>query len=183
MKGKKKFSIFTHWISELGDTRAKTHFVFNFIVILYGTFNLIFVYKTQWLFPTPLLSNLSFLLFGSYSFFLILLPLYPQDLNFTAHRRVCNLLYISILSGLIFLSYPLCVSGSSLIIKLILSITTVTGFLLGLSFVKMFRKYQKIPKNLVEIRGKEESFLIKNVCFFEWLFFLLVLCLQLLLIV
>ncbi len=184
MKKEGKFSVFTHWISNLGETNTKTYFAFNLVVISYCAFNLYFVYRVQELFSTSFQSILSFLFFGAYSFFLILILLFPQDKNFKVHRQLSIFLFLSIFSGIILLFLPLKTFGILYpSINIILTATIFTGILMGLSSIKMYLKYGTVPRILTDIRKNESSVLIKNACFLEWIFFTLLISFQLTLVI
>ena len=184
MKRRGAFSVFTHWVSNLGETNTITYFAFNLVVVSYCVFNLYFVYRVQELFSTSFQSTLSFLFFGAYSFFIILILLFPQDKNFKVHRQLSNFLFLSIFSGLILLFFSLKISRTLYpLTNIILPATIFTGFLLGLSSIKMYSKYGKIPRILTDIRKDESSLLIRNACFLEWIFFTLLISLQLTLII
>ena len=179
MNKKDKFSIHTHWISSLGETKSNTFLPFNLIVLSYSIFNIYFLNKTQWLFNSQLQSILSYIFFSVYSLFVILILFFPQDKNLNIHRGLSDLLFLSVMFGLVlsFLS-TLDNTGTHVFLKAMLIITIFTGVLLGYSAVKMYLKWGKIPRNLVEVRKKEMSLFIRSSCLLEWTFFFLLICYQ-----
>jgi|GEM_PF-5511964 len=174
MKEETKFSLKTHWISRLGETTSKTYYYFNLAIILYTIFNIYFIKSIQILFATNLQSVFSYIFFITYSLSLILILFFPQNINFSAHRRVSNFLFVSILSGLIliFLATK----------SVFLAITIIVGVGFSYSFILLYRKYHKIPIRLSNSARKDRSFLIRNSCLLEWVFFALVLASQILLV-
>ncbi len=172
MQEKARFSIFTHWVSHLGDSRAKSYILFNLISITYSIFNLFFAINIQPLLINTFPVRLSIILFYTTSLLVILLLFFPLNKNFKIHRTLSDIMFASILTALILLLYSF--SSSSNIpsfLILPLAFTVLISSLFVISFALMKIKYGEIPKTLIEIRNKEKSILIKNAFFLEWLFF------------
>lgn len=180
MEKEARFSIVTHWISNLGDTRIKTFIPFNLVTIFYSIFNLLFIYKIRSFFSDGFQTDITVILFYIFSISLVLLLFFPVNKNYKVHRVLSNLIFISIIGALVlsFLQLSKTADTPSLVI-FFLTLTTVVGIVFLISFIKLQIKYKEIPRTLICVREKEKSFLIKNVCFMEWVFFLLIICFQL----
>ena len=174
-----KFSIVTHWISNLGDSRGKTFIPFNLVTVFYSIFNLFFTNKTQSFLLNNFQAEASAGLFYTFSLLLILLLLFPVNKNYKVHRVLSNLIFISIIGALILSFLQLSkTAGIPFIVVFFLTLTVVVGLIFFISFVKLQIKYKEIPKTLINIREKEKSLLIRNVCLTEWIFFFLIICFQ-----
>lgn len=174
-----RFSIVTHWISNLGDSRGKTFIPFNLVIIFYSIFNLFFINKIRSFLPNNFQTEVTAVLFYTFSPLLILLLFFPVNKNYKVHRVLSNLIFISIIGALL-LSFLQLSKTTSIPFTVIffLALTTIVGSIFLISFIKLQVKYNKIPKTLANIRRKEKSLLIKNACLMEWFFFFLIICFQ-----
>ena len=172
MQKKERFSIFTHWVSHLGDSRAKSYILFNLISITYSIFNLLFAINIQSLLINTFPVRLSIILFFTTSLLVVFLLFFPLNRNYKIHRALSDIMFASILAALILLLYSFS-SSSNIPSFLILSLafTTLISSLFVISVTLLKIKYGEIPKTLIEIRSKEKSILIKSAFFLEWLFF------------
>ena len=180
MQKKARFSIFTHWISELGNSRAKSYKLYNLITIIYSILNLLFALNIQSLLTNSLPANFSSILFSTATLLVILLLFFPVNKNYKTHRIISDILFITILTASVLLFYSFTLSPnipSFLLVSLMFTI--LISSLHVVSFVLLKIKYGEIPKNFVELRKKEDSLLIKNAFFLEWLFFVSLVCFQL----
>lgn len=176
------FSITTHWISILGDTRNKSAVMFKLIGVFYILFNLFSVNKLQLLLSSSLLEKLSVSLFYIYTLSLTLILFYPVNKNYKIHRVLSDIAFSSLLWWITLILFQLYKARVvPPLILLLLTITAIIGFIFLFSFTKLRIGYKEIPKTLTDLRKSEKSFLIKTSCLMEWLFFFLVVICQLLL--
>jgi len=176
---KSKFSIVTHWISDLGDSEAKTFIPYNLAIIFYSIFNFFLIGKLRLFFPNSIQSEFAIVLYCVSSLSLILFLIFPFDRNYKGHRTLFSIYFLSILLALIltFLQISKTQETPS-ITTFLLSSTIVEELIFLFSFIKLHAKYKKIPRTLVDIQIKEKSLLIRNVCLLEWVFFFLLICSQ-----
>jgi hypothetical protein len=179
MEKKAKFSVITHWISNLGDSREKTFIPFNLVTVFYCIFNFLFTGKMQLLLPNSFQAEISVILFYTFSLLLILFLFFPVNKNYKVHRILSNLIFVSIIGALVFSFLQLSKTvGIPFPVIFFLTLTTVVGIVFLISFIKLQIKCKEIPKTLENVRKKEKSLLIRNVCLLEWIFFLLLICFQ-----
>ncbi len=177
-----RFSIFTHWVSYLGDSRAKSYILFNLIVVCYSVFNLLFAINILSFLVSTFPVRLSIILFYTTSLLVILLLFFPLNKNYKVHRILSDIMFTLIFVALILIFYPLYTSSSiPFLLVLFLAATILINLLFVASFTLLRIKYGEIPKTLIDIRKKERSLLIKNAFFLEWLFFASLVCFQLIL--
>ncbi len=179
MVDKIKFSIVTHWISNLGDSRGKTFIPFNLVTVFYSISNLFFVNQIRSFLPNNFQAEAMAVLFGVFSLLLMLLLFFPVNKNYKVHRVLSNLIFTSIVGALALSFLQLSrTAGIPFIVVFFLTLTTIAGLVFLVSFIKLQVKYKEIPKTLIDVRGKEKSLLIRNVCLMEWIFFFLIICFQ-----
>lgn len=184
MEKSHNFSIATHWVSLLGDSRKRSYILFNLITILYSFFNLFFINKAQLLLPDNLLEKLSVFLFFIYALSLILILFFPVNKNYKVHRILSDIIFSFLLGWVTLITFQFYrTQVISPIISTLLIVTTLLGFLFLFSFTKLRIKYKEIPKTLEDLQKNEKSLLIKNTCLMEWLFFFLVIICQILLVI
>lgn len=177
MKEKSGFSIYTHWISNLGDTRTRSHTSFDIIALIYSIFNVLFTNKIQSTISNNFLATICIALLYAFSLLIILIIVFPMNKNFKVHRIVSDLLFISILTALILLFLQI---KTSIILQLLLLTTIAFGFTFITTFINMKLKYKKVPKTLVGFRKKEKSIFIRNICVLEWISLSLIIFYQIL---
>ena len=180
MQKGKDFSIFTHWISELGNSRAKSYKLYNLITIIYSILNLLFALNIQSLLTNSLPAKFSSILFCTATLLVILLLFFPVNKNYKTHRIISDVLFITILAALVSLFYSFTLSPnipSFLLVSLVFVILISSLHVISFALLKI--KYGEIPKDFVELKKKENSLLLKNAFFLEWLFFASLVCFQL----
>lgn len=165
------FSVFTHWVSHLGNSKKKSYLLFNLVVILYSIFNFVFTNSIRSITLNTFPVRVSSILFYITSLLVILLLFFPLDKNFKVHRNLSDLMFTSIFLALTLLLYSFFTSPNiPPVLLLSLSITVLISFLFLISFALLRYKYGMIPETLIEIRKSEKSLLIRNAFFFEWVF-------------
>lgn len=176
---KVRFSIVTHWISNLGDSRGKTFILFNLVTAFYSIFNLFFTNKIRSFLSNNFQTEVTAVLFYTFSLLLIFLLFFPVNKNYKVHRVLSNLIFISIIGALILSFLQLSKTASiPFLFIFFLTLTIIVGLVFLISFIKLQIKYKEIPKIVDRVRKKEKSLLIRNVCLMEWVFFLLLICFQ-----
>lgn len=170
----KNYSFFSFWISNLGERQSHSYPIFVISLFIFGFLNLLFTKIFSELLPDIILSKIatSFLYLGNLA--VILVIFYPMDIKLRIHERISGFLFIGVMGSVLFLIYPIYISDLFPNFLIVLGMVILFfSTLLTYSFIKLKTKYgSEAIKNLVEVRKIENSFVLRNATFWEWVSFI-----------
>ncbi|MBM4177185.1 hypothetical protein FJ208_00035 [Candidatus Gribaldobacteria bacterium] len=170
----KHYSIFSFWLSNLSQRKAKSHKIFQIVFSCFALL-LFFVLAELWfVFPRTILASLSLFFFALSEVSFIFILFLPMDKEPIKHYKATSVLFFSLLFFFIFSFRPISQSDFlpnilTFFNLLILSFIFLTAY----SFYKLKAKYGLAALNdLKAERKKEKSLIIKNATLWEWLTFI-----------
>lgn len=172
----KNYSISSFWVSNLGEHKSPSYLVFATSFFIFEILNLFFVKIFLGLLPCITLTKVATISFCLAIFSSMFIVFLPVDKKPKIHERVANLLFAGLFGSFLFTIYPIYISDTipnSLIILNVIALFFL--ILLASSFIILRSKYgMEALVNMVEIRKKEKSFILRNAAFWEWIVLLLV---------
>ena len=166
----RRYSVLTFWVSNLGEERAASHYIFNVCFLIFAFLNLFFLKGLFEIMPDLILSKIALYFFALSIVALILIVFLPMDKRPKVHQVIASSLFIGMSGFILFSIYPVYVSEVLprflvLLNVIILIFVSLTAF----TFKKLLSKYgAPALTDLVGERKKENSLLLKNATLWEW---------------
>ncbi len=169
-----RYSIFTFWVSSLGEKKAASHYIFNVSFLILAFLSAFFLQGFFSLIPDLFLAKIALGFFVLSLIALILMVFAPLDRKPKCHEIITHGLFGSLAGFILFSINPIYVSGAFpgflvLLNVIILFFSLLTTY----TFTKLKIKYgAPALRDFVSVRKKEKSYLLKNAPLWEWITFI-----------
>lgn len=167
-----RYSLKTHWLSDLGNTRYSSSSIIIRAWMIYGITYLFFVYGLAKVLPDTVWSSVVIILMSMFLLFGFLASRIPNDVHWTWHITCVAIGHFSATLAYFILIYIN--SISNLMPKYFISFNVILvtlSIIFSFSYSKLVNKV-KIPLDISEIIKKDTSFFIRNITVLEWIYIL-----------
>jgi hypothetical protein len=168
-----EYSIRTHWMSDLGDTRYTSSSLIIPAMIVYACTYPFLIFGMSKVLPNTTDSSIIMILFSLYLFFGFCAVLLSNNTHPVLHYVCIAIDHICITTMSLLFIYRISVSTLFPKYFILFSITVVVlSLLFSFAFGKILFRVRKIPLPISDIRTKNQSFLIRNIMVLEWAYIL-----------